>query len=149
VFTGAERKTIFHEALKHKDTCPLCLKGIVYRLKQPGQVICFTGQVPINATIYELEKLRCNLCGEILTANSPGDKTGRDYDAGAMAMIVILKYGYGFPWNRLEKLQESFGIPLAACRRDTPFLPEAKPILVPVQQFNDIPAPIAEGKLAA
>lgn len=114
VFTGAERKTIFHEALNHKDPCPLCPKGIVYRLKQPGQVICFTGQVPINATIYELEKLRCNLCGEIFTANVPGDKTGRDYDAGAMAMIAILKYGYGFPWNRLEKLQESFGIPLAA-----------------------------------
>lgn len=113
-FTGAERKTILHETLKHKDPCPLCPKGIVYQLKQPGRVIFFTGQVPINATIYELEKLRCNLCGEVFTANAPGDKTGRDYDVCAMAMIAILKYGYGFPWNRLEKLQESFGIPLAA-----------------------------------
>ena len=114
VFTGADRKMILHEALKHKDPCPLCPKGIVYRLKQPGHVICFTGQVPINATVYELEKLRCNLCGEVFTANAPGDKTGRDYDATAMAMIAILKYGYGFPWNRLAKLQQSFGIPLAA-----------------------------------
>lgn len=113
-FTGADRKVILHEALKHKDPCPLCPKGIVYRLKQPGQVICFTGQVPIHATLYELEKLRCNLCGMVFTANAPGNKTGRDYDAAAMAMIAILKYGYGFPWNRLAKLQESFGIPLAA-----------------------------------
>jgi len=113
-FTGADRKTVPHEALKHKDPCPLCPKGIVYRLKQPGQVICFTGQVPIHATIYELEKFRCNLCGEVFTATAPSDKTGRDYDTSAMAMIAILKYGYGFPWNRLGKLQESFGIPLAA-----------------------------------
>ena len=113
-FTGADRETIPHEDLAHKDSCPECLKGIVYRMKKPGKVICFTGQVPVKATVYELEKFRCNLCGMIFTAQAPGNKTGRDYDASAMAMIAILKYGYGFPWNRLEKLQESFGIPLAA-----------------------------------
>lgn len=113
-FTGAARQTIPHEGLTHKDACPECLQGIVYRLKKPGRVICFTGQVPVNATVYELEKLRCNLCGMVFTAKAPEGKTGRDYDASALAMIAILKYGYGFPWARLEKLQESFGIPLAA-----------------------------------
>jgi len=113
-FTGAQKIPVPHEGLKHKDPCPLCPKGIVYQLKKPGQVICFTGQVPINATIYELEKLRCNLCGMVFTAQAPDNKTGRDYDASAMAMIAILRYGYGFPSNRLEKLQQSFGIPLAA-----------------------------------
>jgi len=113
-FTGADRKTVPHEALKHKDPCPVCPKGIVYRLKKPGQVICFTGQVPINATVYELEKLRCNLCGMVFTANAPGHITGKDYDASAMAMMAILRYGYGFPWNRLENLQKSLGIPLAS-----------------------------------
>jgi len=29
-------------------------------------------------------------------------------------MMAILKYGYGFPWYRLEKLQENHGIPLPA-----------------------------------
>lgn len=113
-FTGAGRQSIPHETLAHKDPCPLCPKGILYRLRKPGQVICFTGQVPINATIYELEKLRCNLCGEVFTAQAPGGKTGRDYDASAMAMIPLLKYGFGFPWSRLAKLQESLGIPIAA-----------------------------------
>ena len=93
VFTGAERKTIFHEALKHKDPCPVCPKGILYQLKNPGQTIYFTGQVPIDAIIYDLEKLRCSLCGEVFTAQAPGNKTGRDYDASAMAMIPLLKYG--------------------------------------------------------
>ncbi len=70
--------------------------------------------MPIVATIYDLEKLRCNLCGEVFTAQAPGNKTGRVYDASAMAMIPLLKYGYGFPWSRLAKLQESLDIPLAA-----------------------------------
>jgi hypothetical protein len=113
-FTGAKRKSIPHETLNHKDPCPECPKGILYRLKKPGQAIYFTGQVPIDATIYDLEKLRCNLCGMVFTAQAPGNKTGRDYDASAMAMIPLLKYGYGFPWYRLEKLQENLGIPLAA-----------------------------------
>jgi transposase len=113
-FKGAERESVPHEEFKHKDPCPLCPKGILYQLNKPGLVISFIGQVPINATIYELEKLRCNLCGEIFTAQAPGGKTGRDYDASAMVMIPLLKYGYGFPWSRLAKLQESLGIPLAA-----------------------------------
>jgi transposase len=113
-FTGAERKSVPHEEFKHKDPCPLCPKGILYQLQKPGQTIYFTGQVPINATIHELEKLRCNLCGMVFTAQAPDNKTGRDYDASAMAMIPLFKYGYGFPWSRLAKLQESLGIPLAA-----------------------------------
>src|SRR5260370_3208435 len=29
-------------------------------------------------------------------------------------MIALLRYGSGFPWNRLEGLQENLGIPLPA-----------------------------------
>src|SRR5580658_2217257 len=29
-------------------------------------------------------------------------------------MIAMLRYGSGFPWNRLEKLEDSLGIPLPA-----------------------------------
>ncbi len=113
-FTGAEKVVVPHETLTHKSPCPLCPKGIVYRQKTPGVVIHFTGQVPIQAVVYETEKLRCNLCGEIFTAQVPGNKCGRNYDPSAMAMMAILKYGSGLPWYRLEKLQESMGIPLPA-----------------------------------
>jgi len=113
-FTGADKASITHESLNHKDPCPLCPKGIVYRQKQPGRVIYFTGHAPVQATVYELEKLRCNLCGKVFTAQAPGNKTGRHYDASAMAMMAIFRYGYGFPWNRLEQLQAGMGIPLAA-----------------------------------
>lgn len=113
-FTGADKVGIPHDSLNNKDRCPSCLKGIVYRQKTPGSVIHFTGQAPINVTVYEIEKLRCNLCGEIFTAQAPEDKTGRNYAASAVAMMAILRYGTGLPWNRLEHLQASLGLPLPA-----------------------------------
>jgi len=113
-FTGAERTTIAHDGLKHKDPCPACLKGKVYVCKQPKTLIRVSGTSPLTASVYELEKLRCNLCGEIFSANAPQDVGQEKYDASAGAMIALLKYGNGFPFYRLENLQNSVGIPLPA-----------------------------------
>lgn len=113
-YTGAEKTTIAHDGLKHKDPCPVCLKGKVYVCKQPKTLIRVTGSSPLTASVYELEKLRCNLCGEIFTANAPQDVGEEKYDASAGAMIALLKYGNGFPFYRLENLQNSVGIPLPA-----------------------------------
>jgi len=74
-YTGADREFISHEKLKPKDSCPLCPNGKVYPIKKPGLAIYLKGQPPIDATIYELEKLRCNLCGEVFTAAAPEDIT--------------------------------------------------------------------------
>ena len=64
--------------------------------------------------MYELEKLRCNLCGEIFTADVPQDVGEEKYDASAGAMIALLIYGNGFPFYRLENLHNSIGMPLPA-----------------------------------
>jgi transposase len=72
------------------------------------------GQVPIAATVYELERLRCNLCGEIFEAEAPPGVGEKKYDATAAAMIAQLRSGSGFPWDRLERLEASLGIPLPA-----------------------------------
>jgi transposase len=72
------------------------------------------GQAPIEATVYALEKLRCNLCGETFTAAAPAGVGEEKYDATAASMIALLRYGSGFPWNRLADLEESLGIPLPA-----------------------------------
>ena len=43
------------------------------------------------------------------------EEAGEDkYDETAGAMVALLKYGSGLPFNRLEKLQESLGVPLPA-----------------------------------
>ena len=114
-FTGAERKRIKHPDLKSGDNCPECLTGRVYE-QDPGLTLFFTGNAPVAATVFECEKLRCNLCGEIFTAEiADGTISGqRDYDASAKAVIPIYKYGFGMPFNRLAQLEEMVGIPLSA-----------------------------------
>lgn len=113
-YTGAKKVTVSHETLKPGDTCPACLKGKVYEMKVPQQIVRITGSAPLAATVYEMQRLRCNLCGEIFTADPPECVGEEKYDPASGAMIALLKYGTGMPFNRLEKLQQSLGIPLPA-----------------------------------
>jgi transposase len=112
-YTGAETVHVPHDTLKPGDPCPDCKKGTVYGTA-PSRIIRIRGQAPLGATVYELQKLRCHLCGAIFTA-SPPDGMGSDkYDAESASMIALMKYGSGVPFNRLERLQGSLGIPLPA-----------------------------------
>lgn len=113
-YVGAEKVRVPHESLQPGDACPNCHKGTVYESVEPGRLVRITGQAPLGATVYELQKLRCNLCGTIFTAKAP-DGVGSDkYDAESASMIALLKYGSGLPFNRLERLQDGLGIPLPA-----------------------------------
>lgn len=113
-FTGAAKIAVSHATLKSGDTCPECLRGKMYQQKQPSRLIRIIGRAPLEATVFEMERLRCNACGQIFTAEQP-QATGTDkYDATAVAMIALLKYGTGTPFNRLEKLQHQLGMPLPA-----------------------------------
>jgi transposase len=114
-YPGANRIKIPHESLKAGDPCPDCEQGTVYAMSRPGVLIRFVGQPPVAAAIYELEKLRCNLCGEIFTAQPPEGIAGAEkYDATVASMIALLKYGTGQPFHRQDKLQKSLGVPLPA-----------------------------------
>jgi len=112
-YHGAERIEVPHPALKAGDACPACQEGTVYD-KAPGVVVRITGQPPVAATIYRLQKLRCHLCGQVFTAPAPAEAASDKYDATAGSMIGLLKYGSGLPFNRLEGLQGYLGIPLPA-----------------------------------
>ena len=112
-FTGAPR-SLFPATLKSGDTCPECLRGKVYQQKQPATLIRIIGRAPLEATVFEMERLRCNACGQIFTAEQPQAAGTDKYDATAVAMIALLKYGTGTPFNRLEKLQHQLGMPLPA-----------------------------------
>jgi transposase len=112
-YRGAERIDVPHASLKAGDPCPACAKGTVYD-KAPGVLVRITGQPPLAATIYQLQKLRCHLCGQVFTAPAPAEADNGKYDATAGSMIGLLKYGSGLPFNRLEGLQGYLGIPLPA-----------------------------------
>jgi transposase len=86
----------------------------VYGSMEPELLVRLVGQAPIGATLYELQKLRCNLCGEVFTARAPEGVGEEKYDATSAAMIALLKYGSGLPFHRLEGLQAGLGIPLPA-----------------------------------
>jgi transposase len=113
-YPGAHRIQVQHASLAAGDRCPDCERGKVYPQSDPGVLVRIKGQAPIAATVYELEKLRCNLCGEVFTAEAPAGAGQEKYDPTAASMIALMRYGSGFPWNRLEGLQENMGIPLPA-----------------------------------
>jgi transposase len=112
VYTGADRVTISHQTLRHADPCPKCPKGKVYLQQDPGIIVRVRGGEPLSATVYELEKLRCNLCGAIFSARAPEQVSKEKYDESAIAMMALLKYGAGVPFYRLEKLQRDLGLPM-------------------------------------
>lgn len=113
-YEGAEKVRVSHAALRSGDPCPECKKGTVYEQAEPGVLVRITGQAPLHAKVYELQKLRCHLCGKVFTAPPPEGVGDEKYDATAASMIALLKYGTGLPFNRLEGLQGNLGIPLPA-----------------------------------
>jgi hypothetical protein len=111
-FEGARQVKVAHPEMKPGDRCPECVKGKVYPLNAPAVRVRIVGQAPVQATVYELEQLRCNLCGEVYEPPAPAEMGTEKRDETAASMVAVLKYGSGVPFYRLEGLQASLGIPL-------------------------------------
>jgi hypothetical protein len=103
-----------------------------------------TGQPPLTATVYELQKLRCHLCGRVFTADAPAGAGPRKYDATAGSMISLLKYGSGLPFNRLDGLQGGLGVPLPASTQ-WDVVEEVAASLVPA--FDELIRQAAQGEV--
>ena len=130
-YTGADLVTIAHPSLQRGDRCPGCLKGKIYPLAEPATLVRITGMAPLGATVYECERWRCNLCGEVATAPAPAGVGPAKYDATATSMVGLLKYGCGLPFHRIEVLQRGLRIPLPAATQ-WELVRDARPLLVPV-----------------
>jgi transposase len=114
-YRGANKVAVPHGSLKRGDPCPDAqCSGKVYVQRDPGVLVRIKGQAPLAATVYELEKLRCNLCGNVYTAEVPPQAGEKKYDETAVSMMAVLRYGSGVPWNRTEGLEANLGIPLPA-----------------------------------
>ena len=113
-FTGATRVPVPNQEVESGCPCPECAKGKVYLQKDPSPLIRFVGGPPVSATIYELERLRCNLCGQMFTAAPPPGVGNDKYDETATSAVATAKYGAGLPFNRLEAIQQRHGVPLPA-----------------------------------
>ena len=111
-YRGAERVIVCHPTLKPGDRCPECPKGRLYDTDRPAVIIRLVGRSPVQATVYELQRLRCSPCGKLFCAELPEGCGDEKYDRSVGSIIALLKYGGGFPFNRLAKLQKNFGVPL-------------------------------------
>lgn len=113
-YSGARKEIVRHASLHSGDGCPGCQLGKVYHMTEPAQLVRVRGMAPLQATVYECDRLRCNLCGEVFTAAAPPGVGKEKYDESAAAMVAMLRYGSGLPFNRIEKLQGTMKIPLPA-----------------------------------
>ena len=107
-YTGATVEKIKHPKYQSGDLCPLECGGKLY-ITKAGQFIRIQGGSLVEATKYEIEKLRCNLCGELFAQKPPHDDK---YDARAKAVIAVSRYQMGTPMYRLARFQSYVGIPL-------------------------------------
>jgi len=85
-YPGARRVTVPHATLVVGDDCLACERGTLYGQAQGGILLRFSGQPPVQVTIYELEKLRCGLCGQVFTAQPPEATTLDKYDPTVASM---------------------------------------------------------------
>jgi len=132
-YRAAEKVRVAHTRLAHGDRCPDCARGNVYTQKEPKALVRIVGQAPLAATVYELERLRCNACGQVFTAEEPAGVGPEKYDETASAMIAQLKYGSGVPFHRLERMQEMLGVPLPAATQ-WEVVEEAAEVIKPAQE---------------
>ena len=112
--------TAYTEATDHKLTidnlkvgmsCPSECKGRLYEFT-PATIIRIKGQQMAAVHRYTIEKLRCNLCNVIITANIPKELGNDKYDASFKAHIVIQKYFMGMPSYRQATYHSFINVPL-------------------------------------
>jgi flagellar biosynthesis/type III secretory pathway chaperone len=113
-YRGCTRVAVPVGWLRAGDSCPRCSGGTVYAQTLPASLVRLVGRAPVGGTVYQLERLRCHLCGKVFTAAAPPGVGEEKYDATAISMMALLRYGQGMAWNRSANLQQALGIPLPA-----------------------------------
>ncbi len=131
-YTGAHWISVSHPQLRVGMSCPSCAKGTLHQQKSPAVILRIVGAPPISATGYQMERLRCNTCGEVFTAPVPPEAGTQKYATSVGVTIALLRYGSGMPHYRLARLQQSLGVPLPESTQWELLLPlasQAEPIL--------------------
>jgi len=113
-YWGAKKVPVPHGQLKAGDVCPGCAKAKLYDTRRPAMLLHLHAQPAIAGTVFELEKLRCALCGKLFNATAPPEAGQEKYNPNVAPMLAVMRYGYGMPMNRLEQMQQDFGVPLPA-----------------------------------
>jgi hypothetical protein len=113
-YWGAKKVAVSHAQLKAGAVCPGCGQGRLYDTQRPAVLLHLHAQPIIAGTVFELEKLRCALCGQLFSPPAPPEAGEEKYNANVAPMLAVMRYGYGLPMNRIEQMQQDCGVPLPA-----------------------------------
>jgi len=89
------------------DLCPQACGGTL-RYYNPGILVRISGQNFADVKKYFVDKLRCDLCGLLVSAKLPPEVGDEKYDASFKAMLVLQKYYAGMPFYLLLEVASSF-----------------------------------------
>lgn len=113
-YWGARRVQVPHAHLHPGDVCPGCQKGKLCDTERPATLLHLVAQPPIAGTRFDLQKLRCALCGKLYSATPPPEAGTEKFAPNLAPMLANLRYGYGLPNHRIAQMQEDCGVPLPA-----------------------------------
>lgn len=96
--------------------CKKCGGGMAKYTPQIQIVI--KGQPSFVAERHIAERFTCKCCNHSVVASTPEIKGGIGksviYDPSAIAMLIVLHYGAFIPFNRIDFLHKSWGVPFAS-----------------------------------
>jgi transposase len=113
-YPAAQRVPVPHPEHQAGDLCPKCRTAKLYLFTAPARLVRIVAQPIFQATVFELERLRCALCGALFTAPAPPEAGLGKYDPSVGTMLALMRYGAGLPMYRTDKWQNHFGVPLPA-----------------------------------
>ncbi len=111
-YPAATHFLVEHQNLKAGCGCPGCPGGKLYDLKEPAQFLRIVGQPVLAALCWDCQRLRCNACGHVYTAQAPTEAQGPKFDESATSMLALCRYSAGLPHNRLADLQKNLQTPI-------------------------------------
>lgn len=91
-----------------------CGCGGRLREVEESVVLRFVGRSPIEPHTYGCSNLRCSKCQERFTVGLADEAGESRHQPSAVAVVGVMKYGSGFPFNRMKSMLSLFGIALPA-----------------------------------
>ena len=110
-YAGAERIVCPHGEYRSGDRCPQCERGRLYKFP-PLVRLRFVGQPLARVSRFELERLRCGLCGYLTIAPVPPEAGQHTYAVSLKVNLAVAHYYLGLPFKRIESFQAMVGMPL-------------------------------------
>lgn len=113
-YPAATDRHLAHPDLNPGDLCPCGCGYRLYLSPRSSPFRHFVGQVPIKVTFYYRDQLKSAGCDSVYTAPLPEGVGPSHYDATAVSMFILMRYGLGLPMYRQAAMLTYLGVPIAA-----------------------------------